>query len=133
MTINIIIETPFLHSHNNKVTRYTLHVHLKVHVHLCFYLFSMQYIYYCCLLALLSTAVYIRLNWLFKGLITLVGLIVYLYIILGPQSCLYDNYDRRILGYCVRSYWFFELKYKAAILLSVSYFILILLGRHVSQ
>ncbi|XP_019850469.1 PREDICTED: adenylate cyclase type 2-like [Amphimedon queenslandica] len=89
-----------------------------------------QYIYYCCLLALLSTAVYIRLNWLFKGLITLIGLIVYLYIMLGPQSCLYDNYDKRVLGYCVSTSWFFELKYEAAILLSVSYFILILLGRH---
>lgn len=54
------------------------------------------------LLAIVGTAVFIRLNWIIKCTLNLLALIVYLVIILDVRHCLFDNYDKSVYGICRR-------------------------------
>lgn len=84
------------------------------------------------MLAVISVAVFVRLNWFYKALISLVAVGVYIGVILGVQYCLYDNYDKFVFGFCWECNWIFELKYRAVIVLSMLSLFIISLGRHVS-
>ena len=55
-----------------------------------------QYFYYSAIVAIISTAVFIRLNWIIRSLLNLIALVIYLIVILYIQSCLFDNYDKRL-------------------------------------
>jgi len=59
-----------------------------------------QYFYYSAIVAIIGTAVFIRLNWIIRSLLNLIALVIYLIVILFIQSCLFDNYDKSVYGIC---------------------------------
>ena len=61
---------------------------------------SLQYFYYSAMVAIIGTAVFIRLNWIIKSVINVIALIIFLVIICSYQACLFDNYDKSVYGIC---------------------------------
>ena len=66
------------------------------------FLSFLQYYYHSMLVAIIGTAIFIRLNWIIKCTLNLVALIVYLVVILDVRHCLFDNYDKSVYGICRR-------------------------------
>ena len=52
------------------------------------------------MVAIIGTAVFIRLNWIIKFVINLIALVIFLVIICSHQACLFDNYDKSVYGIC---------------------------------
>ena len=91
-----------------------------------------QYFYYSAMIAMIGSVIFIRMNWLYKALLNLIAFIVYTVVVLGTQSCLFDNYDKTIFGFCTSCDQFIETKTYSSILLFTVLCATILLGRHVS-
>ena len=97
-----------------------MYFHVHVHVHVLYivhtssiqgvykcvrnvhFLSFLQYYYHSMLVAIIGTAIFIRLNWIIKCTLNLVALIVYLVVILDVRHCLFDNYDKSVYGICRR-------------------------------
>lgn len=47
---------------------------------------------------MMSTVVFVRLNWIIKTAINLIAVSVYTGIIIGARNCLFDNFDRAVYG-----------------------------------
>ena len=80
-------------------------------------------------LAIIGTAVFIRLNWIIKSVINLIALIIFLVIICSYQACLFDNCDKSVYGICRPCVQYVELKVFAALTLVSLFLATVLLGR----
>lgn len=69
---------------------------------LCFLLLSpFQYFLLSFELALLATAVFVRINWIIKIVITLLTTVAFWLVVLVQHPCIMDNRDRVVNGLCV--------------------------------
>lgn len=84
------------------------------------------------MLALIGTAIFIRMNWFFKAVLNGIAFIIYVVIIASVKSCLFDNYDKSIVGICAPCERYIELKIQAGIFLSAVFVATVILGRSVS-
>jgi hypothetical protein len=89
-----------------------------------------QYFYHSMLVAIIGSAIFIRLNWIIKSTITLMAIVLYLYVIHGTRRCLFDNYDKSVYGICRSCAEYPELKGMATIVLVGLFIATVLLGRN---
>ncbi|XP_065903234.1 adenylate cyclase type 6-like [Dysidea avara] len=89
-----------------------------------------QYFFLCALLAMMSTVVFVRLNWITKTVINLTAVSVYTGIIAGARHCLFDNFDRAVYGLCIPCTHYFQLKVESVILLWTLFLALLMIARH---
>lgn len=85
------------------------------------------------MVAMIGTVIFIRMNWIIKFFINLSAFIVYAVVVVDIRSCLFDNYDKTIFGYCTNCDHFVETKTHSSILLLTVFCGTVLLGRHVSR
>ena len=65
-------------------------------------------------------------------LLNIMAYILYLVVVLAISDCLFDNFDRSVLGVCMSCQVYVETKVASSILLSIVVVATIVLGRHVS-
>lgn len=92
-----------------------------------------QYFYLSVMVAMIGTVIFIRMNWLIKCSLNLVAFVVYAVVVLDVRSCLFDNYDKTIFGFCTSCDQFIETKISSSILLFTVFCATVLLGRHVDN
>jgi hypothetical protein len=83
------------------------------------------------MVAMIGTVIFIRMNWLIKCLLNLLAFIVYAVVVLDVASCLFDNYDKTVFGFCTSCDDFIETKVSSTVLLFTVFCATVLLGRHV--
>lgn len=83
------------------------------------------------MLAIISVSVFVRLNWIYKSLMSSLAVLVYIVIVLAVRPCLFDDYDKSVYGICWDCSWIFNLKYIGVVQLLILLLAIILLGRHV--
>lgn len=88
-----------------------------------------QYFYYSAMLAMIGTTIFIRLNWIIKGLLNLMALVVYLVVIAEVRHCLFDNYDKSVFGICTSCHDYTQSKTTAGIFLCAVFIATVILGR----
>ena len=112
-----------------------------VHVHVCQFSahclrplahMHTQYFYYSAMLAMIGTAMFIRMNWIIKAVLNLIALIVFIIVISVIRPCLFDNFDKTVYGICTSCTEFMEIKVEAGVLLVVLFLATVFLGRSVS-
>ena len=72
------------------------------------------------------------MSWIIKALLNLIALVVYIVVITGVRSCLFDNFDKTIYGICTSCNEFIETKVEASVLLVALFIATVILGRSVS-
>lgn len=85
------------------------------------------------MLAMIGSVIFIRLNWLIKALLNLVAFVLYVAVVVGVRSCLFDNYDKSVFGICTNCNEYIETKSSSSILLFLVFVATVMLGRHVSS
>ena len=91
-----------------------------------------QYFYFSVMVAMIGSVIFIRMNWLIKFLLNLLAFIIYAVVVLDVRSCLFDNYDKSVFGFCTSCDDYIETKISSSILLFTVFCATVLLGRHVS-
>ena len=84
------------------------------------------------MLAMISTAMFIRMNWIIKAVLNLIALIIFIIVVSVIQPCLFDNFDKTVYGICRRCNEFLEIRVEAGILLAALFVATVILGRSVS-
>lgn len=92
-----------------------------------------QYFYYSAMLAMIGTAMFIRMNWIIKAVLNLIALIIFIIVVSVIQPCLFDNFDKTVYGICRRCNEFVEIKVEAGVLLAALFVATVILGRSVSM
>ena len=108
---------------NNSLLTVSLHSYTCTHT---------QYFYYSAMLAMIGTAMFIRMNWIIKAVLNLIALIMFVIVISVIRPCLFDNFDKTVYGICTHCNEFVEIKVEAGVLLTVLFLATVLLGRSVS-
>ena len=80
---------------------------------------------------MIGVAMFVRLNWVYKSILTLLAATIYLVVILVVRPCLFDNYDKTIYGICWQCSWLLNLRYFAIVNIITLLLAILLLGRHV--
>ena len=91
-----------------------------------------QYFYYSAMLAMIGTAMLIRMNWIIKAVLNLTALIIFIIVVSVIRPCLFDNFDKTVYGICRRCSEFVEIKVEAGVLLAALFVATVILGRSVS-
>ena len=101
------------------------HTHTHTHTH-------SQYFYYSAMLAMIGTAMFIRMNWIIKAVLNLIALIIFIVVVNAIRPCLFDNFDKTVYGICRSCNEFVEIRVEAGVLLAALFVATVILGRSVS-
>ncbi len=91
-----------------------------------------QYFTFCAMVAMIGSAIFIRMNWLFKAVLNIIAFIIYTAIIAGSDHCLFDNYDLTVYGICAECESHPQSKWTSGVSLAAVLVATIILGRSVS-
>ena len=90
--------------------------------------------YYSAMLAMIGSAIFIRMNWFIKAVLNLLALIVFIIVIVVARPCLFDNFDKTVYGICAScGNEFVSTKVEAGVLLAGLFIATVILGRSVSD
>ena len=85
------------------------------------------------MLAMIGSAIFIRMNWFFKAVLNLLALIIFIVVISAVNPCLFDNFDKAVYGICTHCNEFVETKVEAGVLLAALFVATVILGRSVRE
>ena len=91
----------------------------------------MQYFTYSAMVAMIGSAIFIRMNWMIKASMNLIAFVVYVSVIAGARHCLFDNYDLNVFGICSACEQHVQSKVIAGIILAAMFLATVVLGRSV--
>ena len=84
------------------------------------------------MVAMIGSAIFIRMNWMFKAALNILAFIIYMGVIAGASHCLFDNYDLTVYGICSQCEHHLQSKWTSGITLAAVLLATIILGRSVS-
>ena len=84
------------------------------------------------MVAMIGSAIFIRMNWMFKAVLNIIAFVVYAIVIAYTSHCLYDNYDLNVYGICSSCESRPQEKWTGIVSLFVVLLATIILGRSVS-
>lgn len=85
------------------------------------------------MLAMIGSAIFIRMNWFIKAMINFIALIMFVLVITVIRPCLFDNFDKTVYGICAScNNEFVGTKVEAGILMAGLFVATVFLGRSVS-
>ena len=123
--------TVSLYTHAHIHTHVLTHTHTHTHSHNHPRVHT-QYFYYSAMLAMIGTAMFIRMNWIIKAVLNFIVLIIFIIVVSVIRPCLFDNFDKTVYGICRRCNEFVEIKVEAGVLLAALFVATVILGRSVS-